>query len=63
MKLHSVRYCKHCTKMNFFVKDFFSKLWPNPQETAELVAFTTEILTGKFQFFYSENRNTGPTLG
>ena len=49
--------------MNFFIKDFFSKLSPNPQETADLVAFTTEILTGKFQFLYSENRNTGPTLG
>ena len=25
-------------------------MWPNPQETAELVTFTEEILNGKLRF-------------
>ena len=25
-------------------------MWPNPQETADLVTFTEEILNGKFSF-------------
>ena len=25
-------------------------MWPNPQETADLVAFTEEIVNGKLQF-------------
>ena len=33
-------------KMNFLIKDFFSK-WPNPQFSADLVTFTEEILNGK----------------
>ena len=28
-------------------------MWPNPQETADLVTFTTEILNGKLHFLYS----------
>ena len=28
-------------------------MWPNPQETADLVTFTKEILNGKFHFLYS----------
>ena len=28
-------------------------MWPNPQETADLVTFTEEILTGKLYFFSS----------
>ena len=28
-------------------------MWPNPQETADLVTFTEEILNGKLQFLYS----------
>ena len=26
-------------------------MWPNPQETADLVTFTEEILNGKLHFF------------
>ena len=28
-------------------------MWPNPQETAELVTFTEEILNGKLHFLCS----------
>ena len=28
-------------------------MWPNPQETANLVTFTEEILNGKFHFLCS----------
>ena len=28
-------------------------MWPNPQETAELVTFTEEICDGKFHFLCS----------
>ena len=31
-------------KMKFSIKDFFRKLWPNPQEPSDLVTFTEEIL-------------------
>ena len=34
-------------KMKFPIKHFFSK-WPNPQETADVVTFTEEILNEKF---------------
>ena len=41
----------HCTKkMKFSIKNFFSKcdhMWQHPQETADLVTFTEEILNGK----------------
>ena len=30
-------------------------MWPNPQETADLVIFTEEILNGKLHFLCSEN--------
>ena len=36
-------------KMKFSIKDFFSKCFP--QETADLVTFTEEILNGKLYFF------------
>ena len=29
-------------------------MWPNPQETANSVTFTEEILNGKFHFLSSE---------
>ena len=29
-------------------------MWPNPEETADLVTFTEEILNGKLRFFCSE---------
>ena len=29
-------------------------MWPNPQETADLVTFTEEILNGKLCFLYSK---------
>ena len=28
-------------------------MWPNPQETADLVTFTEEIFNGKLNFLYS----------
>ena len=30
-------------------------MWPNPQETADLVTFTEEIYNGKFHFLCSGN--------
>ena len=42
--------------IKFSIKDFFSKWWPNPQETADLVTFTEEILNGKLQLsFYHKD--------
>ena len=32
-------------------------MWPNPQETADLVTFTEEILNGKLHFLCSVNKN------
>ena len=32
-------------------------MWPNPQETADLVTFTEEILNGKLHFSCSEESN------
>ena len=29
-------------------------MWPNPQETADLVTFTEEILNEKLQFLWSD---------
>ena len=29
-------------------------MWPNPQETADLVTFTKEILNGKLHFLCSD---------
>ena len=29
-------------------------MWPDPQETADLVTFTEEILNGKLHFLYSD---------
>ena len=40
-------------KMKFSIKDFFSKCDQNPQETADLVIFTEEILNGKPHFLHS----------
>ena len=34
-------------------------MWPNPQETANLVTFTEEIVYGKLHFLCSESRNFG----
>ena len=33
-------------------------MWPNPQETADLVTFTKEILNGKLYFLCSEKGHT-----
>ena len=32
-------------------------MWPNPQETGDLVTFTEEILNGKLHFLWSEGIN------
>ena len=29
-------------------------MWPNPQETADFVTFTEEMLNGKLHFMYSD---------
>ena len=39
-------------KMKFSIKDFFRKCFP--QETADLVTFTQEILNGKIHFLCSD---------
>ena len=31
-------------------------MWPNPQETADLVTFTGEMLNGKLHFLYGVNK-------
>ena len=38
-------------------------MWPNPQETPDLVTFTGEILNGKLRFLYNAiyNKNYGST--
>ena len=33
-------------------------MWPNPQETTDLVTFTEEILNGKLYFLCSETSST-----
>ena len=33
-------------------------MWPNPQETSDLVKFTEEILNGKLDFFSNCLKNT-----
>ena len=30
-------------------------MWPNPQETADLVTYTEEILNGKLEFLCSDS--------
>ena len=40
--------------MKFFMKYFFSKCDANPQETADIVTFTEEVLNGKLDFMCSE---------
>ena len=44
-------------KMKFSIKDFFSKMWPNPQFQADLVTFIGEILHGRLHFLRSESGN------
>ena len=31
-------------------------MWPNPQETADLVTFTEEFLNGKLHFLHCKNK-------
>ena len=33
-------------------------MWPNPQETADLVTFTEEVLNGKLYFLSSKDHVT-----
>ena len=40
----------HCTKNDFFHQGFLQLMWPNPQETVDLVTLTEEILDGKLDF-------------
>ena len=37
-------------KMEFSIKDFFIKMWPNQQFPADLVTLTGEIFYGKLHF-------------
>ena len=38
-------------KMKFSIKEFLQQICLNPQETADLVPFTEEIINGKLHFF------------
>ena len=40
----------HCTKNGAFHEGGLQWMWLNPQETADLVTFTEEILYGKLHF-------------
>ena len=42
------------TKNEIFHLGFLQLMWPNPQETADLVTFTEEILYEKLHFLCSE---------
>ena len=46
----------HCTKNKVFHYGFIQWMWPSPQETADLVTFTEEILNRKLHFLNSDNR-------
>ena len=46
-----------CTKNEVFPEGFFQQMWPNPQETADLVTFAEKILNGKLYFLYSDVRS------
>ena len=37
-------------------------MWPNTQETADLVTFNEEILNGKLHFLCSDNCNTAKSI-
>ena len=45
----------HCTaqRNEVFHYGFLQCMWPNPQETADFVTFTEEILNGKLHFLCS----------
>ena len=45
------------TKNEVFPEGFFQQMWPNPQETADLVTFAEKILNGKLYFLYSDVRS------
>ena len=60
--IHSIIYCsiffrenkyytQHYTIHEVFHYRFRQQMWPNPQETADLVTFTEEIFNGKLHFF------------
>ena len=40
-------------KNEVFHQGFLQSMWPNPQETADLVTLTAEILNGKLHFLCS----------
>ena len=37
-------------------------MWPNPQESADFVTLTEEILTGKLHFLFSEGKTGGKCI-
>ena len=51
----AVSRCWHCTKYEVFHEGFLQQMWPNTQETADLVTFSEEILHGKIHFLCSVN--------
>ena len=55
MKKGMEAYIIHCTKNEVFHKGVLQYMWPNPQETADLVTFTGEILNGKLHFLCSDS--------
>ena len=46
----------HCTKNGAFHWGVLQWMWVNPQETADLVRFTEEILNGKLHFLYNVSK-------
>ena len=44
----------HCTKNEVFLWRFPQYVWPNPQETVDLVIFTDDILHGKLHCLFGE---------
>ena len=43
----------HCKKNEVLYQRFLQELWPNQQETADLLTFTGEVLSGKLLFLCS----------
>ena len=52
---------KKWAKNEVFHWGFLQQMWPNPQETADLVTFTEEILYGKLRFCAVSHHGKHPT--
>ena len=52
-RIIGITYRSYYTKNEVFHWGFLQWMWPNPQEIADLVTFTEEILNRKFHFLSS----------